>query len=299
MHGAGNDFIFINALSQELPPDLSDFSHKLCHRRFGIGADQVLLVYPSQQADFRMDIYNADGGQVEMCGNGIRCFAKYVWDEKLTTKSKIKIETLGGMIVPELILDHPKQTKDTMWVRVDMGEPILEGEKIPTKERGQIVDKEFYLESDLLRDGDPEKVNITCVSMGNPHCVVFVDDVESYPVERVGRVLEQHPFFPNRTNVEFVQIINDKKLIQRTWERGSGETYACGTGASAVCVAGVLNHKTSREVIISLKGGDLELMWDEASNHVFKTGPATTVFTGELSYQLDYKDHFQSQLKRL
>lgn len=299
MHGAGNDFIVFNALTEKLPADLAAFSKKICHRQFGIGADQVLIVAPSATQDFRMDIFNADGGKVEMCGNGIRCFIKYLLDHKLTDKTVVKVETLAGTIVPRLIVDHPRQTEDTVWVEVDMGEPILDGEKIPVAATGSILARPFYLESKLLQAGDPDKVTMTCVSMGNPHAVIFVDAVENYPVMRVGPVLEQHPFFPRRTNVEFVQVQSRQHVTQRTWERGSGETLACGTGASAVCVAGVLNGITDRNVTVSLKGGDLELCWDENSNHVFKTGPATTVFEGEIQFETNYKDQFKSQLARL
>lgn len=299
MHGAGNDFIFFNAFTEKLPPDLAEFCKKLCHRQFGIGADQVLIVHPSEVADFRMDIYNADGGRVEMCGNGIRCFAKYVRDVGLTTKSEIRVETLAGIIVPRVIEKHARQTEDTLWVEVDMGAPILEAEKIPTAATGQVLARPFYLDFPDPRPEDPDKVTMTCVSMGNPHAVVFVNDIENYPVERVGRLIENHAFFPKRTNVEFVQVKSQTHVVQRTWERGSGETLACGTGASAVCVAGVLNELTGREITVSLKGGDLELKWDQKTNHVFKTGPATTVFDGSLPIKGDYKDQFASQLARL
>jgi diaminopimelate epimerase len=259
----------------------------------------VLIVHPSEVADFRMDIYNADGGRVEMCGNGIRCFAKYVRDVGLTTKSEIRVETLAGIIVPRVIEKHARQTEDTLWVEVDMGAPILEAEKIPTAATGQVLARPFYLDFPDPRPEDPDKVTMTCVSMGNPHAVVFVNDIENYPVERVGRLIENHAFFPKRTNVEFVQVKSQTHVVQRTWERGSGETLACGTGASAVCVAGVLNELTGREITVSLKGGDLELKWDQKTNHVFKTGPATTVFDGSLPIKGDYKDQFASQLARL
>lgn len=282
MHGAGNDFVFLNALAQKLPDDLPTFSKRICHRQFGIGADQVLIVHPSKTHDFRMEIYNADGGLVEMCGNGVRCFAKYVRDKGLTDKDEIRVETPAGTIVPRVIAGHPRETSDTSWVRVDMGEPVLEGEKIPTAGTGRIVARPFYIESTQLSSGDPDKVIMTCVSMGNPHAVIFVKGLDDYPVEKIGRLIECHPFFPRRTNVEFVEIADRTHLRQRTWERGSGETLACGTGASAVCAAAVLNGLAERRVTVSLKGGDLELEWDEKSGHVYKTGPATHVFEGEL-----------------
>lgn len=273
MHGNGNDFIMLDAIKHPMPKDLSAFSRKICDRRFGIGADQVLIAYPSKTADFRMDIYNSDGGQVEMCGNGIRCFLSYVRDQGHTQKKDITVETLAGIIKPVLISDHPQTTKNISWVRVDMGEPVLEGSKIPVKQSGKIVSQNFEV------IGFPP-VKITCVSMGNPHCVIFVDDVEKFPVEQMGPLIENDAFFPKRVNVEFVQVMNRGHLIQRTWERGAGETYACGTGACAVVVAAVLNDVTDRQVRVSLKGGDLDLLWDEKLGRVFKTGPATKVFSG-------------------
>ena len=190
----------------------------------------------------------------------------------------VEVETLAGLIKPEIITNHPETTDKVKWVKVDMGEPILEGEMIPVMHGGQVINFEFLPEGVEAAGRFP----ITCVSMGNPHCVIFVDDVQNFPVEQVGPIIENDPFFPNRVNVEFVQIVDRKNLIQRTWERGAGETYACGTGACAVVVAGVLNDFCDREVKISLKGGELDMVWDESSNHVFKTGPATTVFEGEI-----------------
>lgn len=273
MHGNGNDFIMLDAIKHSMPQDLSGFSRKICDRRFGIGADQVLIAYPSKTADFRMDIYNSDGGQVEMCGNGIRCFLSYVRDQGHAEKKDIAVETLAGIIKPVLIADHPQTTPNVSWVRVDMGEPILEGAKIPVKQSGKIISQNFE-----VKDFAP--VKITCVSMGNPHCVIFVDDVENFPVEKMGPLIEHDAFFPKRVNVEFVQVVNRKHVIQRTWERGAGETYACGTGACAVMVAAVLNDVADRQVRVSLKGGDLDLLWDEKTGHVFKTGPAVKVFSG-------------------
>jgi diaminopimelate epimerase len=282
MHGAGNDFVMLNALAHEMPQDLAAFSRDLSHRHFGIGADQVLIAYPSKQADFRMDIYNADGGRVEMCGNGIRCFIHYLRDQGLTDKTDLTIETLGGLIKPQLIVDHPKKNTNTEWVRVDMGEPILEGSEVPTTRSGKLINIEYELQNTQnLLASDPKVFNLTAVSMGNPHCVIFVDDVENYPVERIGSAIENDPLFPNRVNVEFVQVKDRTHLIQRTWERGSGETYACGTGASAVAVAAILTDQVDRQLTISLKGGDLDLFWDEETGHVFKTGPSVKVFEGE------------------
>jgi len=277
MHGAGNEFIMLNGY-EALPENLGQLSKILCHKKTGLGADQILIAYPSEKADFRMVIYNADGGEVEMCGNGIRCFLQYIRDLELTDKTSLSIETLGGLIVPNLITDHAFQDENTVWVKVDLGKAVLEGRDIPVDADGEIIalNKTF---------GEAEMA-ITCVSMGNPHCVIFVDDVEQYPVQTVGPIIEKDAFFPNRVNVEFVQVKDRQHLIQRTWERGAGETMACGTGAAAVCVAAVLNSLADREVKISLKGGDLELRWDEETGHVFKTGPATTVSKGVFDYDV-------------
>ena len=194
MHGAGNDFIMLDAIKDSLPTDLQSFSQKICDRHFGVGADQVLIAYPSETCDFRMDIYNADGGRVEMCGNGIRAFTKYLQIQGHTDQNKITIETLGGTIVPEIITDHPQSTQNISWVKVDMGEPILDAPKIPMQGLGQIVLQDLDLK-------DLGTYQITCVSMGNPHCVVYVDDVENFPVHKVGPVIENHELFPQRVNV--------------------------------------------------------------------------------------------------
>lgn len=282
MHGAGNDFIMLDGITGSLPSDLAAFSQDICHRRFGVGADQVLVALPSESCDFRMDIYNADGGRVEMCGNGIRSFAHYLHLLKLTDKTELTIETLAGVIKPQIIQDHPKTTKDMAWVKVDMGEPILNGPQIPVVAEGQVIGQEWQAkEQQELLEKHLGKFKITTVSMGNPHCVIFCDDVSSLPLATIGPVIENDAFFPNRVNVEFVQKLDAGLLIQRTWERGSGETYACGTGASAVAVAGVLNKVCDRKVTIRLKGGDLDLFWDQDNNRIFKTGPSAFVFKGE------------------
>lgn len=285
MHGAGNDFIVLDALITNLPKNLGKFSREVCHRQFGIGADQILIVYPSKKGDFRMGIFNADGGQVEMCGNGIRAFAKYVRDVGHTAKTSLTIETAAGLIRPEIIIKHPKTTDKVAWVRVDMGKPVLIPNKIPVKLTGRIVNRPYSLpHRQGLEKSDPADFRITTVSMGNPHCVIFVEDTRKFPVRRVGPIIENDKIFPKRTNVEFVTVKSREHLIQRTWERGSGETLACGTGASAVCVAGVLAGVSAREVTISLPGGDLDLEWNKKSGRVFKTGPAATVFAGMLDY---------------
>ncbi|HLD45405.1 MAG TPA: diaminopimelate epimerase [bacterium] len=287
MHGTGNDFIILNGISQTLPPYLGQLSKKICDRRFGIGADQVLVVQPSTAADFKMLIFNADGGEVEMCGNGIRCFAKYVRDQGLTQQTELVVETAAGLIKPEIVLDHPRTIPSTLWVKVDMGEP----QSIHAKTSPAVVQLppwniEVPITVDQVpaswRSDDQRRFFINEISMGNPHCVIFVHDVEHYPVERVGPYFENHPRFPNRTNVEFVQIIDRNRIKQRTWERGVGETLACGTGACASVVASVLNNMTDKNVTVSLKGGDLEIKWSQRTGHVIKTGPATTVFEGEM-----------------
>lgn len=275
MHGLGNDFILIDCRNEEdksWGKNLRDISRRLCHRRFGIGADQLLLLYNSDIADFRMRIFNADGSEVEMCGNGIRCLAKYIWDRDLSEKNTISVETSAGIITPE---------KSGDMVKVDMGEPILEGSLIPVKlpphpplsNGGQggvidfplkILDKEF---------------KITCVSMGNPHAVIVVDDVDSFDVKKYGPVIENYELFPNRINVEFVQVVDSGNIKMRVWERGAGETMACGTGASAVAVAANLKGLAGKKVKIILLGGELLIEWDN-NNHVYMTGPAVEVFEG-------------------
>ncbi|MBI5445170.1 MAG: diaminopimelate epimerase [Deltaproteobacteria bacterium] len=263
MHGLGNDFVVVDCRSQEWGawPELS---RRLADRRFGVGCDQVLLLYPSAVADFRMDIYNADGSRVEMCGNGVRCFAKHLRDKGITSAGQIRVETLAGIVVPRFA---------GSLVEVDMGEPVFEGRRIPVAADGFV--REHALE---LAD---RSVAVTCVSMGNPHAVVFVDQAEGFPVEAVGPQLETHPFFPNRVNVEFVQVLSDRELRMRVWERGAGVTLACGTGACAAAVVSAWTGRTGRTARVVLDGGPLEIRWDETSGRVFMTGPAETVFEGE------------------
>jgi diaminopimelate epimerase len=264
MHGAGNDFVFLNCLKNNVE-NLAALAKKLCDRRFGIGADQLLTVHPSNVADFKMEIYNADGSQVEMCGNGIRCFAKYVYDHGITQKTELEVETLAGIIRPRIVGDL---------VEVDMGEPILDGRKIPVDADGEIKNRP------LMVDG--KNYEITCVSMGNPHCVVYLDDIDSLDLEKLGPQFEHHSFFPKRVNTEFIKIISRSEVRQRTWERGAGETWACGTGASAVGVAGVITGRTERRVAIHLKGGDLIIDW-RPNNRVYMTGGAVEVFHGTIT----------------
>lgn len=273
MHGLGNDFILIDCMLQACPfnnEQLVDISKHLCDRRFGVGADQILLLYPSNIADFRMMIFNADGSEVEMCGNGIRCLAKYIWDRGLSSKNILSIETLAGVIRPEKAGDM---------VKVDMGEPIFEAERIPVRINSKLKTQNPKLIIDYPLQLEGREFKITCLSMGNPHAIILVDDVSDFPVTYYGPMIETHPIFPKRTNVEFIQALSEKELRMRVWERGSGETMACGTGASAVVVAANLKGLTGRSVTVHLPGGGLLIDWAE-DNHVYMTGPAVEVFEG-------------------
>jgi len=261
MQGCGNDFVVLDFLRDEIP-DLGRIAQRLCDRRFGIGADQLLTVHPSKVADFKMEIYNADGGQVEMCGNGIRCFAKYVVEHGLTQKKELAVETLAGVIRPRLVGDL---------VEVDMGEPILEGRKIPVEADGKVLNAPLQVDGQVYQ--------VSCVSMGNPHCVVYLEEIEGLDLQKIGPRFEHHLFFPKRVNTEFVKVLNRWEARMRVWERGAGETLACGTGACAVTVAGSLTGRTDRKVTVHLRGGDLLIEWRE-NNHVCMTGGAEEVFHG-------------------
>jgi diaminopimelate epimerase len=275
MHGLGNDFILIDCLNKSLGDSLflSYLAKKLCDRNFGIGADGLLLILPSSKADLRMRIFNYDGSEAQMCGNGIRCFAKYAYENKLVSKIKFTVETLAGIITPELIF----KDKEISGIKVDMGTPKLRKKEIPMtgKDAPTVVDETLKINSE-------QTFKVTCVSIGNPHCIVFVDDVQSIQVDEIGPKIENHPLFPEKTNVEFIQVINNKELSFRVWERGVGETLACGTGACAALVASVLNKKTDREATIHLPGGDLDIRWAN-DEHIYMTGPAELVFRGEMS----------------
>lgn len=271
MHGAGNDYVYVDCFAEKPPANLPEIARHISHRHFGVGADGLILIHPSEIADAKMQMFNADGSESEMCGNGIRCVAKYVHDHGIASKPSLKIETGAGVLGIDLLLaDNGKVDQ----VTVDMGPPELEAPQIPTtlRESGQVIDVD-------VRFGTHE-FQATCVSMGNPHCIVFVDQATDELVLQAGPVIERDPRFPNRINVEFVEIISPTEVRQRTWERGSGETWACGTGASAVCVAGVLTGRTERRITNHLLGGDLILEWNDESNHVMMTGPAVEVFTG-------------------
>lgn len=272
MHGVGNDYIYVNCFSEKLPDDISALARKITHRHFGVGGDGLILIRPSDVADARMQMLNVDGSEGEMCGNGVRCVAKYVYDHDIARKPALKIETGAGVLDLKLQVDSSDLVHE---VTVDMGPPETEASKVPTTlaSTGQVVDHPV--------DFDGRSFRATCVSMGNPHCIIFVDSATDDLVLGLGPKIESDPRFPNRTNVEFVEVISRTEVRQRTWERGSGETWACGTGASAVCVAGVLTGRTERQIRDHLLGGDLTLHWDETSNHVMMTGPAAEVFQGE------------------
>lgn len=271
MHGLGNDFIVI-AEENKLPHSVSDLALRLCSRNFGVGADGLVYILPSGRADFMMRIINADGSEAEQCGNAIRCAAKYIYDHGMSDKTELKIETIGAGVQPvQLTLQEGKAVK----VRVDMGEPVLKGTEVPTT-----VDAEPVLNHPVEADG--REFAFTAVSMGNPHCVIFVDDAVSFDLHTWGPMLERHPLFPRKTNVEFTTVRSRSHLDMRVWERGAGPTLACGTGACAALVASVLHGLTDRKATVSLKGGDLLIEWNETDNRVYMTGPAEEVFRGSL-----------------
>ena len=270
MQGIGNDYVYIDCFKQELNEDLSDLTRKISDRHFGVGSDGLILIMPSENADFRMRMFNSDGSEAEMCGNGIRCVGKYVYDKGLTDKISVSIETLVGIKV----LDLTVVDGSVSLVKVDMGEPILEPQKVPVISNGE----KFV--SQTVEIEDEEYFILTCVSMGNPHAIAFVDDVNQVPIDKIGPKIEKFKIFPKRPNVEFVRVVNSGLLEMRVWERGAGETLACGTGACATAVAGVLNNVSDRKVTIKLLGGELHIEWNENDNHVYMTGPAEIVFDG-------------------
>ncbi len=269
MHGCGNDYIYVN-LFEETIASPSDLSIAISDRHFGIGGDGLITIGPSEIADFRMRIYNADGSEAEMCGNGIRCVAKYVYDHHLTDQKEITVETGAGVKVLQLTVENQK----VIQVCVDMGEPILEAAQIPV-----VAEKSPVIGAPITAGNREWKM--TCVSMGNPHAVIFVEDVDGFDLDHYGPLFEHHQAFPKRVNTEFVKVHSKKEVSMRVWERGSAETWACGTGACASVMACILNGLTDDEVLIHLRGGDLKIRYDRESNHVFMTGPATEVFTGE------------------
>lgn len=270
MHGAGNDYVYVDCFRENVEkPD--KIARKISDRHKGIGSDGLVLVMPSETADFRMRMFNADGSEAQMCGNAARCVGKFVYEKGHTDKTLITLETKAGEKVLELFPVDGKVNQ----VKVNMGEPILESGKIPVNfPKAEVINE--------LMDFDGETLALTCVSMGNPHAILYVDDVDNFDVERIGKKIENAAAFPERINVEFVEIISPKQAKMRVWERGTGETLACGTGACAALVASVLNRKSDRKSVISLLGGDLEIEWKEEDNHVYMTGPAETVFEGEI-----------------
>ncbi|MCC8044133.1 MAG: diaminopimelate epimerase [Clostridiales bacterium] len=325
MHGLGNDYVYVNCFKEQVA-DPSAAAVRVSDRHFGIGSDGLILIKPSEVADFQMEMYNADGSLGAMCGNGIRCVAKYVYDYGLTDKTQISVETKSGIKYLDLTVEGPEEKEpqavktETAYnsstsvhialaargrvsrVRVDMGKPVLDPEQIPVNT--EVLYKNpanrmiaWCLSGDCAPDDKPDihtpiigepfetagmNVNITCVSMGNPHCVVPVRDVDGLDIEKIGPQFENHPLFPDRVNTEFIKVLDRKTVQMRVWERGSGETLACGTGACAVTVACILNGWTEETVTVKLRGGDLQITWDREKDTVFMTGPAVTVFDGEI-----------------
>lgn len=268
MHGLGNDYVYVNCFEEKIdnPPAVARF---VSDRHFGIGSDGLIMINPSKTADFEMEMYNADGSRGEMCGNGIRCVAKYVYDYGLTDKTQISVETLGGIKYLDLTVEDGKVSL----VKVDMGKPELEADLIPIiSEREQVIDEPIEV--------DGKEYHMTGVSMGNPHAVIYVDDVKGMDLEKIGPKFENHERFPKRINTEFVHCIDRQTVEMRVWERGSGETLACGTGACAVAVSSILNNLTDTQVTVKLLGGDLQIEWDREKDRVFMTGSATVVFDG-------------------
>jgi diaminopimelate epimerase len=275
MQGAGNDYIYVDCFAQPVPRDIPELARRISDRRFGVGGDGLILICPSERGDAEMRMYNADGSYGEMCGNGIRCVAKYVYDHGIQRRETLKIESAGRMLSLDLSVVRGKVEQ----VKVDMGKPILIPAEIPTTLGSATEPERRAIDVPVSIGGREFKVS--CLSMGNPHCVVFVDELTDDWVLGTGPLIEVDAHFPKRVNVEFAKVESRRELRQRTWERGSGETLACGSGACAVCVAGVLTDRCDREVVVHLRGGDLSIQWDEATNHVSMTGPAVEVFSGE------------------
>lgn len=270
MQGIGNDYVYVNCFQENIE-NPSEVSRRISDRHFGIGSDGLILIKPSEKADFEMEMYNADGSQGAMCGNGMRCVGKYVYDYGLTDKTRISVDTKSGI----KYLDLTVENKKVKLVRVNMGAPVLEPKSIPMVYEGErVISQPFNVGQDIYE--------ITAVSMGNPHAVVYMEDVKNLPLEEIGPKFEKHPAFPESVNTEFVRVIDRRTVEMRVWERGSGETLACGTGACAVAVASVLNGYTEDELTVRLLGGDLKIFWDRTENLVYMTGPAEVVFEGEI-----------------
>ncbi len=270
MHGAGNDYVYVNGFDEQIA-NPAQLARQVSDRHFGIGSDGLILILPSKQADLRMRIYNADGSEAQMCGNGVRCVAKYAYDHNLVRKQQMNIETGAGVLSLQLF---PGADGTIERARVNMGRPQLVRAALP------MIGEPQARAIDLAIEAGGVSYQATCLSMGNPHAVIYVEDVETFPLEQVGPLIENHAWFPERINAHFVQVLSPGEVRQRTWERGAGVTLACGTGASAVCVAGVLTGRTEASLLAHLAGGDLLLEWDK-DEHVYMTGPATEVFSGE------------------
>ena len=272
MHGCGNDYVYVNGFTEKIA-DKPAFVKAVSDRHFGVGGDGAIFINPSEEADFEMEMYNADGTRAEMCGNGIRCVAKYVYDKGLTDKEQISIVSFGNVKYVDLYVKEGLVSS----VRVNMGEPILEAEKVPV-----ISAMKRSVDEPVTVNG--KEYRMTCVSMGNPHAVVFMEDVANLDIASVGSLFENHQVFPNRTNTEFVEVVDRTHVNMRVWERGTGETLACGTGCCATVVAGVLNGLTEEKVTVRVLGGEIEIQWDREENLVYMTGPAATVFEGEFPW---------------
>lgn len=274
MHGLGNDYVYIYCTKDTLKlKNITKFARFVSDRHFGIGSDGLILIYNSDIADFKMRMFNSDGTEAEMCGNGIRCVGKFVYDHSLTTKENITIETLAGIKKLQLHIKNNKVTE----VTVDMGEPILEYEKIPVISNSKNI--EITVEN--------RKFTLNCVSMGNPHAVTQVDNLENFDIQKYGAILENNEHFPQKANIEFIKVIDEGNIKVRVWERGAGETMACGTGACAVAVAAYLKGLTNEKVNVQLLGGTLQIEWNKENNHIYMTGPAETVFEGVIEYDKD------------
>ncbi len=275
MHGAGNDYVYVDCFTETIPENLPELARAISHRHFGVGGDGLILIRPSDVADARMQMFNVDGSESEMCGNALRCVAKYIYDHGHARRPSLAIETGNGVLQSSLIIGSDERVAK---VTVDMGPPKLNAQDVPTTlvTSGRVINHSL--------DIGGYRLVCTCVSMGNPHCVVFVETATDDLVHRIGSLIENDPRFPRRTNVEFVEVLSPTEVRQRTWERGCGETWACGTGASAVCVAGVLTQRTERQILNHLLGGDLTLHWNAATDHVLMTGGATEVFSGEFVF---------------
>jgi diaminopimelate epimerase len=281
LHGLGNDYVYVNCFEEDLTGvDLPELARRVSDRHFGIGSDGLILILPSERADFRMRVFNNDGSEAKNCGNGLRCVSKYVYDHGLTRKTTFTVETLGGIVTPEVIVGADGKVE---LVRIDMGEPRFERSAIPMTG----IPEEHALEE--IIDVDDATFSISAVSMGNPHAVLFVDELRDEVVRKYGPKIEVHEWFPERTNVEFIRVKNRNEIFFRVWERGTGETLACGTGACAAVVAACMSGKTDRQVTVHLAGGDLFIEWRESDNRVIMTGPATEVFSGVYHGPIPYK----------